>query len=67
MKMMSHMEVAKFKYDSEEERRAHVSQMESQGWKCTGRLKQSDSFESEAYWYGEFYKYNSESKGDEVL
>ncbi len=67
MEMMSHMEVAKFKYDSEEERQAHVAKMESQGWECTGRRKQSDSFESEAYWYGEFYKYHNEPKGDEVL
>lgn len=39
MKMMSHMEVAKFKYDSEEERQVHLEKMESQGWECTGRRK----------------------------
>ena len=57
MKAISKQRIEKYKYDSENERKQHVEKMESEGWECTGRVKQSDSYGGEYYWYGEFYKY----------
>lgn len=57
MKQLVQITTIKFKYDSEEERKVHVKEMENLGWECTGKIRNSDSFYSESYWYGEFFKY----------
>lgn len=57
MQVISKQRIEKYKYDSENERKQHVKKMESEGWECTGRVKQSDSYDGEYYWYGEFYKH----------
>ncbi|MGG1650478.1 hypothetical protein ABHN03_16860 [Paenibacillus sp. NRS-1775] len=46
-----------YHYDSREERDSHVAQMESEGWECSGQIKETVSFQSnEWYWCGKFTK-----------
>jgi len=58
MQKISGIEIYKFKYDSEEQREAHVKDMKDHGYICTGQKMNNNSFDkdSELYWYGEFYK-----------
>lgn len=59
METISKQRIEKYKYETKDERERHVQEMESNGWECTGRVKQSDSFDGEYYWFGEFYKYEN--------
>lgn len=54
MEQLVKMTIYKFKYDSKEEREQHVKYMEHLGYECTGQMKNSDTLDSEKYWYGEF-------------
>jgi hypothetical protein len=53
--------ILKYKYDSEEERNQHVKWMESQGFECSGKVRNTDDSIWEKnpnyYWYGEFIKH----------
>jgi hypothetical protein len=58
MKLLSEYTNATFQYDSKEERDSHVEKMESEGWECSGQIKETVSFQSnEWYWCGKFTRY----------
>lgn len=45
-------------YESREERDEHVKLMESEGWECSGQIKETLSFYSNKWTYvGKFSKY----------
>ncbi|MBP1308828.1 hypothetical protein JOD82_001848 [Paenibacillus sp. 1182] len=47
-----------YHYDSREERDEHVEYMESDGWECSGQIKETLSLhDNEFVWCGKFTKY----------
>lgn len=48
-------------YDNREERDEHVKQMESDGWECSGQIKETFSLTKENDWtyVGKFTKFNN--------
>lgn len=55
------LEVQEFKYDSKEEREAHVKKMKAKGFECGSRDKKSDDSiwedNRKYYWFAHFCKY----------
>lgn len=48
-----------YHYDSKEERDEHVKVMESEGWECSGQIRETTSIHSKEYvWCGKFTRYN---------
>jgi len=48
-----------YHYDTREERDKHVVEMESEGWECSGQIRETPSLHSsESVWCGKFTKYN---------
>ena len=47
-----------YHYDSREERDEHVALMESEGWECSGQIRESLSIHSrsDSVWCGKFSK-----------
>lgn len=57
MKKVSEYTNVTYHYDSREERDQHVELMESEGWECSGQIKESFSLHSnESVWCGKFTK-----------
>jgi hypothetical protein len=64
MKQLSHEEIERYTYDSEEERIKHVYKMVQDGWSDSGRVKEftgrlmiDDVKDEKNYvWFAEFYK-----------
>jgi hypothetical protein len=64
MKKLSHEEIEKYIYESEEERTEHVYRMIQDGWtdsgrirEFTGRLMIDDASDEKNYvWFAEFYR-----------
>ncbi|MFH0334710.1 hypothetical protein ACSXEK_16085 (plasmid) [Clostridium perfringens] len=53
--------IKEFKYESEEDRKLHVEEMEKEGWICDGQVRKSDdplslNKEREYYWFARFSK-----------
>ena len=53
--------IKEFKYESEEDRKLHVKEMEKEGWICDGQVRKSDDpislyKEREYYWFARFQK-----------
>ncbi|MGV2887126.1 hypothetical protein [Paenibacillus taichungensis] len=61
MKKVMEYTNATYHYDSREERDDHVARMESEGWECSGQIKETLSMHSGDYIYcGKFVKYAKE-------
>lgn len=57
MKLLSEYTNATFQYGSKEERDSHVTKMESEGWECSGQIKETLSLHNgDWYWCGKFIK-----------
>lgn len=58
---LSETKILKYSYETKEEREQHVKWMESQGFHCTGQVKNTDDSiyakEQKYYYYGEFFKH----------
>lgn len=47
----------KYYYDSDEERKAHVSEMEEEGWTWSGQIRETNNLHTgESNWVGIFSK-----------
>lgn len=57
MRKVSEYSNVTYYYDSREERNEHVLLMESDGWECSGQIKETISLHNdEWYWCGKFTK-----------
>lgn len=57
MKKVSEYINITYHYDSREERDEHVKQMESEGWECSGQVREYLSLHSDDFaWCGKFIK-----------
>jgi hypothetical protein len=55
IKVMEVINVTYF-YDTEDERNTHVKQMKSEGWECSGQIKETPIGHNESYWCGKYSK-----------
>ncbi|GAB6989393.1 hypothetical protein JCM16418A_14430 [Paenibacillus pini] len=58
MRKISEYTNVTYHYSSKEERDDHVKLMESEGWECSGQVKERFSIYQDSVWCGKFTKYN---------
>lgn len=57
MKKVIEQIIVTYHYDSREERDGHVALMESEGWECSGQIRETFSLHSDDFaWVGKFSK-----------